>query len=261
MSGNGSIWNNSGPVNVGYSGNGSLNISDGGQVDTAVLLVGSQPGSSGAITIQSGGQLTNTGSAFVGGLAGSTASVLVDAASWTNTGCLYIGTGGGPGAVTVMDSGKLMSACTVVGGQGSLTADPSTVDVNGDFTLDPGGVLSLDIAGTAPGSFSDLDITGSGFFDGTIDFDFIDGFAPLAGETFDLINATGGADLSTATFEIEGLEPGFDYSIVNGVLTASNDGVSDTPEPNSAWLLAGALSCVLLAARREAFVGRRLSGL
>jgi T5SS/PEP-CTERM-associated repeat protein len=41
VSGAGSAWNNSGPVNVGYSGSGSLNISDDGQVTTAVFIVGS----------------------------------------------------------------------------------------------------------------------------------------------------------------------------------------------------------------------------
>jgi hypothetical protein len=94
----------------------------------------------------------------------------------------------------------------------------------------------------------------------------MDGFAPTAGETFDLINAAGGANLSAATLQIEGLEPDFDYSemFTNGefTLTAINDGVSvsSAPEPNSFWLFAAALTSVLPAgAARKALVRRRPS--
>jgi T5SS/PEP-CTERM-associated repeat protein len=234
---------------VGYSGSGSLKIDSGGQVTTNILLVGSQPGSHGTITIQSGGQLMNAGSAYVGGVAGSTANVSIDAGSWVNSGSVFIGTSSGQATVSIQNGGLLTASAITVGTNGSLMVDPAMVAVSGDFTLSPGGLLSLDIAGTAPGSSSQLDITGSGFFDGTVDFDFIDGFAPQTGDTFDLINDAHGVDLSAATVGIEGLEPGFDYSetFADGelILTALNDGVA-TPEPNCVWLFGSALSALLL---------------
>jgi T5SS/PEP-CTERM-associated repeat protein len=249
VSGSGSVWKNNGPVNVGFSGSGSLTIDSGGQVTTNILLIGSQLGSHGSVKIQSGGQLMNAGSAFVGGVADSTAKVSIDAGSWINTGPVFIGTSSGQATVSIQDGGLLTASAITVGTNGSLIVDPATVEVDGNFTLSPSGLLSLDIAGTAPGSFSQLDIMGSGFFDGIVDFDFIDGFAPHEGDTFDLINDTSGVDLSAATVEIEGLEPGFEYTaaFANGelILTALNDGVA-TPEPNGAWLFGCALSALLL---------------
>jgi hypothetical protein len=55
-------------------------------------------------------------------------------------------------------------------------------------------VSSLDFAGNAPGLFSQLEISGFGRFQGIIDFICVNGFAPATGNSFDLINAVGGAD-------------------------------------------------------------------
>ena len=110
----------------------------------------------------------------------------------------------------------------------------------------------MDIGGITPDLFSQLDISGFGLFDGNIDLDFINGFAPTAGESFDLINALG-ADFSGTTFQIDGLNPGFQYTdtFSNGsfTLVAQNDGTSTspTPEPGSFWLLASALLVLLVA--------------
>jgi len=108
-----------------------------------------------------------------------------------------------------------------------------------------------------------LDITGSGTFDGLLDIDFIDGFAPLMGQTFDLINLTANGDFSGLSTEISGLLPGFEYSVdfANGsfVLTALNNGISTTatPEPG-AWLLLGTgLLGVGIVSRRVAVIKQR----
>ena len=90
-----------------------------------------------------------------------------------------------------MNHGILTTGDTTVGSLGRLTVDPSLVTVNGDFSLLNDGLLTFDIAGTSPDLFSQLDISGVGLFQGTIEFDFIDGFAPTAGDSFDLINAAG----------------------------------------------------------------------
>jgi hypothetical protein len=78
-------------------------------------------------------------------------------------------------------------------------------------------------------------------------FNFMNGFAPVAGNTFDLIRVGGSADFSSAIFGIGGLAPGFEYrfNFDDGTfrLSALNDGVIATtvPEPGTLWLLGGAL--------------------
>ena len=267
-------------LNVGYAGHGTLLIQDGGVVNSGVansspigntasgigFVTVSGAGShwnaddlavglsgQGTLTIQNSGQVSDA-SATVGAGIGSAGDVLVNAGTWTTSGSLDIGING-TGAVTVENGGELSAGSIRVGGNGSLIIDPAIVDVLGNFKLDANGVLSLDIGGTTAGLFSQLDISGSGLFQGTIDFDFINGFAPTMGESFDLINALG-ADFSHATIQIEGLEPGFQYTdaFANGqfTLVADNNGVSTTtPEPSSMWLAATAIAVLSLAGLRN----------
>jgi T5SS/PEP-CTERM-associated repeat protein len=217
----------------------------------------------GTLTITAGAKVTDV-NATVGAVSGSTGNVLVDAGSWTNSGSLDIGVNG-TGVVTIKDNGHLSAADTTVGSHGSLIIDPAVVDVFGNFTLLPSGVLQLDIGGITPDLFSQLDISGFGLFQGTVDFDFINGFAPTTAESFDLINALT-ADLSGANFQIDGLEPGFLYtdSFSNGsfILVAQNDGVSTTatPEPSCLWLLASALIILSVAVWRKNAKARACPG-
>jgi T5SS/PEP-CTERM-associated repeat protein len=269
---------NSGEFSVGSGSQGTLTIQNGGAGNCNILIVASSSGAFGTVavtgagselnasdggvaevgyggqgrlTIADGGRVTDA-SATVGALLGSVGNVLVDAGTWTSSGALDIGIVG-TGVVTVADNGHLSAGSMTIGSHGSLIVDPAVVDVLGDFTLSPGGTLQLDIGGITPGLFSQLDISGFGLFQGTIDFDFIDGFAPTTGESFDLIHAVG-VDFSDTRFQIEGLEPGFQYTTAfsNGsfTLVAENDGVS-TPEPGSWWLLASALSILSVIAWRK----------
>ncbi len=74
---------------------------------------------------------------------------------------------------------------------------------------------------------------------------FHNSIAPKKGDQFDFINLGGAGDFTGLTIEIEGLEPGFEYSdgFMDGrfTLTALNDGVSDTPEPSTLVLLGSGL--------------------
>ncbi len=241
LTGTGTKWvNTGGAVLIGDQGTGTLNVQNGATFSTSGNLVVGQSGK-GILTITQGAMVTDF-NATVGAISGSNGNVLVDAGSWTNAGSLDIGVNGA-GIVTLKDSGHLSSGNTTIGSHGSLMIDPSLVDISGDFALMPGGLLELDIGGVTPDLFSQLDISGFGSFQGIIDFDFIDGFAPQAGNSFDLINILGGADFSGATFEISGLQPGFLYTETfsngNFSLVAQNDGASAaaTPEPRSFWLL------------------------
>lgn len=259
----GTKWTNtSGTVVVGALGTGTLNVQNGAMFSNLGNLIVGQNGI-GTMTITTGGQVSDV-NATVGAVFGSTGNVLVDAGTWTNSGSLNIGING-TGVVTVEDNGSLSAGNTTVGSNGSLIVDPAVVDVFGNFTLLPNGVLQLDIGGITPDLFSQLDISGFGLFQGTVDFDFINGFAPTTGESFDLINALG-ADFSAANFKIDGLEPGFVYTdtFANGSfdLVAQNDGVSTTatPEPSSLWLLASALVILSVAVWRKNSKARACPG-
>ena len=107
------------------------------------------------------------------------------------------------------------------------------------------------MAGTALGEFGRLDVTGSAAFDGTLDLNFVDGFAPVTGDAFDLINLGGIGDFSGLGIDITGLAPGFQYDdgFSNGALTvtALNNGIpTSTPEPGSLLLLGTAVAGILL---------------
>ncbi len=286
VDGIGSQLNSATGLIVGTGGQGTLTIQNGGKVSSALDTdVGYFGGAVGTLTVNGAGSqlnvgrtlnvgisghgtlllqnagVLNSGASVVGVGLGSTGSVVLNAATWTNTGSLDIGING-TGSVTIMNNGHLTAGSTTVGSHGSLTIDPSVVDVLGNFTLMQHGLLSLDIAGAAPDLLSQLDISGFALFQGTIALDFIDGFAPTKGESFDLINALAGANFGNATFQIEGLEPGFQYtdSFSNGqfVLTAQNNGVSNTatPEPRTFQFCLLALFLVFCVPRPKALLGR-----
>jgi T5SS/PEP-CTERM-associated repeat protein len=263
LTGAGTKWTNTaGTVVIGHQGNGTLDLQNGAEFSTPADLVVGQSGQ-GTLSIASGAKVSDV-NATVGAVSGSTGTVVVDAGNWTNSGSLDIGINGA-GVVTIKDNGHLTSGDTTVGGYGSLIVDPAVVDILGNFTLSHGGLLELDIAGITSDLFSQLSISGSGFFQGTIDLDFINGFAPETGDSFDLITSNG-ADFASATFTIEGLEPGFLYtdSFSNGsfTLVAQNDGVSTTatPEPSSLWLLASALIILSVAVWRKNSKARACPG-
>ncbi len=226
VTGPGSQWNSSGALMIASGGQGSLFVANGGRITDSSATVGSGVGSSG--------------------------SVLVDAAKWINTGTLTIGVNG-TGTVSLENGASLAAGNTTIGAQGSLIVDPSIVTVLGSFTLLPDGTLSLAVAGPSPDLLSQVNISGVGLFHGTVDFDFIDGFAPTAGESFDLIHALS-ADFNGVRFQIEGLEPGFayGYEFANGTfrLDALNNGTStsSSPEPNTLSLLSGAVVVFLIGA-------------
>jgi hypothetical protein len=138
--------------------------------------------------------------------------------------------------------------------------DPGTMTIGGNLTENAGGVLLMEVAGAGAGQYSTLNVSGTGTYGGTIDVDFIDGFAPTSGQTFALINDTGGADFSMSNLEISGLAGGFQYTtqFANGIfsLTAENDGVSAAPEPGSWAMLAMTIALAGLRGLRRVTAGR-----
>ena len=118
VDGSSSRWTNSNDLYVGYSVDGMLNISNGGQVSNALGYIGHQSTSSGAVTvdgsdstwtnsadvhvgyygtgtlnIKNGGTVSNADHTYIGCFPSVTGEVTVDGpdSTWTNTSSVYIG--------------------------------------------------------------------------------------------------------------------------------------------------------------------------
>ena len=231
-------------------GNGST-ATVGGDMNVGVA------GGAGSLTIMNGATVTNQ-NGFVGNGAGSSGTVLAsgNGSSWLNLGNLSVGINGGSGLLIVNNGGTVTAQVLTIGALGEVDPKGGTLNytmLNNGGTLDPVGTANLigtlltvfpqgrivlDVLGAAPGQYGQLDIKGSALLDGMTVIDFMNGFAPKKGDVFDFLNITGNGDFSGDTIVIEGLEPGFEYSVdfANGefTLTALNDGV---PLPEPATLL------------------------
>lgn len=253
----GTSWTASGgQVTVGDAGIGTLTVENGAVLTDSVGVIGNQVGSTGTVLVTGAGSTwNNTANLNVGINGTGTLTVqnggLVTAGTLLNPGTIDIGTHG-----MVDAKGGTLQGNIVDDG----VLDPlGTASIIGDFTLNPDGSLSLDVAGTGSGQYGVLAVSDQGTFDGTLSLDFIDGFAPLKGDTFVFIDDSGVANFNFVATDILGLEPGFQYSenFANGqfTLTALNNGISTngTPEPATILLLASGLAGVLWYAP-----GRRL---
>ncbi len=131
ITGAGSTWNNSGDLNIGYKGKGSLLIENGGSVvsgndcifgeegEASVIVRGTNSSlnntynleigieGSGTLTVEAGGKVTNL-SCEMGDRTGSCGMVRVSGVDsiWNNTGDLYIGEFG-DGEIIIEDGAKL----------------------------------------------------------------------------------------------------------------------------------------------------------
>jgi T5SS/PEP-CTERM-associated repeat protein len=262
-----------------------ISVSGGSEISSSGFLglqLGSAKddgsGSLGVLTISSGSAVNATQASIGAGGFGTEGRVSVDGVGslLRVDGELDIGTDEAKGSLTLSNHASVEAAEILIGpdgtvrvvdttstltgsvtNHGSLILDPSTLNILGDFTQASDGLLILDIAGLSSDLFSQLNISGFGIFNGIIDFEFINGFAPHAGDHFDLITALGGADFSLASFQILGLQPGLDYSDTFNdgrfTLTALNDGVSTTaaPEPGTLLLLGLALVAMMAVSMQQ----------
>ena len=160
--GNASTWTSSGNLSVGYSGDGSLSIANGGIVTNDWGYIGLSTGTTNSVTVDGAGSTwTNTGHLYVGQLGqgslsvtnggtvtsilgrvagSSTASVgdvTIDGAGsvWNNTFSLAVGDSG-IGTMTLTNGGSVTSDEGEIGSENSATG---TVTVDG---TDPNGNAS-----------------------------------------------------------------------------------------------------------------------
>jgi T5SS/PEP-CTERM-associated repeat protein len=126
VTGTGSLWNNSGSLNIGFYGPSNLLvISGGGQVAGLSGFVGSQSGSNAALVTDPGSLWNNTGSLCVGYYGPDNSLVISNGAQVINSSG-YVGYynsaafgGGSSNSVRVVDDGVWQNNVLYVGYQGS----------------------------------------------------------------------------------------------------------------------------------------------
>jgi len=251
---------------IGLGGTGTVDVTSGGTVHTALLDLGNAPGSSGSILIFGmGSSWTNEDNVFVGGdphfQPAGTGNITVNNNATMNvahtlslsasgsitldqTSRIAVGLGGfGPGGtLSVNQNGKLMGRGVVHGKvirNGGVVApgfSPGTFTIDGAYQQESGGVLEIEIAGLTPDSQHDvLQVSGAVNLGGTLSLIFTNGFAPKAGQTFHFLQF--GTNTLSGTFEqvsVSGLASGFQYQLQaqgtgSYALVALNNGIATSP--------------------------------
>lgn len=253
VTGIGSVWNNVNGLYVGggttsAGGSGTLNITNGGLVSTNLTT---KVWGTGKIKLDGGTLRANT-------LDISSTGAQFDFCDGTLDVNNLIGNISQQAGVLAMDSldGNLIQ----YGGTIAPGNSPGTTSIAGNYELN-GGVMAIELAGTAQGSQYDfIDVAGFASIDPAdtkLNVSLLGGFENtiLSSDTFTFLNADGGI---TGTFN--GLTDGsvvqttdglgsFEVNYVNNSVVLSNF-VRSVPEPGSVCLLS-LLAMGLLAARKR----------
>lgn len=193
-------------------------------MDGDTLLTGQTAKVSGSLTQESGTTILNGTYSFVGG-AGNNIYTL------TETAIL-----GGSGTLT----GNLLQT----GGILAPGNSPGTFTVDGDYTLS-GGTLSIEIAGLAAGSFDRVLVSGMATLSAGAVSVSLSGFSPVAGDSWDIVEAEGGLSLSTVS-----VPTGYTLTSTGNAARLTFIGATVVPEANAGLLF-------LLTLPVGAFVLRR----
>jgi len=275
VSGGNSTWNNwLQDIVVGDSGTGLLFFQNGGTVFNKTGFVGRFEDSFGSVLVAgSGSTWANSEKLIVGGSSlttGTTTGVGVlnvfedglvtvgETLRIHKNGTVNLQTGGSLVAQDIVNSGWLNGVGSVAGNvvNDGIVApgnSPGKLLIDGDFRQLAEGQLQIEFTGRNAGTeYDQLFVSGKATLEGMFLFHFLDGFAPVQGDTFDFLVASHVQVSSQIQVQIENLLPGFEYdlSVIDGAyrLTALNN-ATFVPEPGSAALMI--LSAVALAIARR----------
>jgi outer membrane autotransporter protein len=192
VDGAGSALNIGGNLSVGASGTGTLAITRGGSLSTAVAWVGDFPGAIGTVTVDGAGSV------------------------WNNSGDLYVGRGAAVGVLTISNGGLVS-----VGGKVGISTNAGSTG-----TINIGGAVGA--APAAPGTLVAVQGIDLGGFDPAINFNHTD---TSGNYTFDaVISGVGTINQNAGSTSLTADSSGFNGRIdvnggrlaVNGLLTGDN---------------------------------------
>jgi T5SS/PEP-CTERM-associated repeat protein len=237
IGGSGSTWTNNAFTYVGYGGQGFLNVHDGAHVTSisnayiGYILTSSFPLVTGTGTATIDGtdsRLMVGGDFFVGG---------------TGIGTLSITNGGGvsvAGTMYVGPSGIVKGNSTLtanVSNQGGIVApglSPGPLHITGNYSQASSsqaiiGELQIELGGTTPGvNYDQLLVSGNVEADGSLTVSLVNGFAPHAGDTFNILDfasLTGSFDQVTLPALIGPIVWNTSQLYTTGVLSVASTGV------------------------------------
>jgi hypothetical protein len=131
---------------------------------------------------------------------------------------------------------------------------PGLVTIAGDAIFGNTNTLQIEIAGLAPGTGYDVvDVSDDAFLDGTLDVDFLSGFSPTAGDSFDVLFA----QILHGTFAstlLPALGPGLAWDVQYLLDAGGTDtvrlSVSAVPVPAAVWMFVSGLATLGWLRRR-----------
>jgi autotransporter-associated beta strand protein len=177
--GNAATLSNSGN-NLVSSGGSIVNVNDGGTIQLNATSLDLH----GALAVNDGA-IIGTVNVYYGSLAKGTGTY---------------------GTVNVLDGGKFSPADS-----------PGDVNVSGDYTQMDGAALLIELAGTTAGvNYDSATIAGIAMLDGTLDVSLIDDFVPSAGNSFEILTATGGVAGHFDTEMLPALSGGMSWNVIYG---------------------------------------------
>ncbi len=225
---------------------GTLNV--GGN---AVVIFSADPAILGSqTTIGPGGSLTALNGIQLGNPSSVDATKVLTATGGAEINGNFINNGVANGPT---GSGQELTFTQFVKGAGSTTGNveyqasyqpsnsPNAVSVQ-NLLLDSTSTLIMELAGTTSGSgYDQLDISGQATLDGTLDVSLIDGFAPSAGDSFQIFN--GRTSGSFDQLDLPSLSSGLSWNTSQLYATGT---ISVVPEPGTLALLGAAGAAMLL---------------
>jgi hypothetical protein len=257
-----------GPLTVGKLGTGVLTLND--RAAAVVFSGAAVVGGSGQVAVNANSDFDSRQSLQVDGIfrvdPATGRAIVGDDPGNLGRGKLFVTPNG-----TLSGTGTICGRLVLAGGASGFGGEilpgnsPGTLTVAGDFEQHAGGLLGIQIAGTAPRQFDVLAITGdpdagiigNATIGGDLSLEFLDGFAPHTGDRFDFLTATGALTGQFQHVDVRGLAPGFqfDLKVEDGryALVALSDGVV-VPEPAAGLLL---LTPGALLRRRRRWHSRR----